>query len=388
MREWVDRRCYSSASPADDKGDAGRLRVMFCYLGRRGAMPRFALEAIRAARTLTDIEASLCVSRQNENFAAFAEFGEDVVPVDTFKSGSGAILAAWRIPLLRRSLATEIGKRRVRAVIDLMPHVWSPAIIAAIRGAGARYATIAHDSNAHPGDPTAFVNPVLNMAVAQAERVIALSGTVAAQLRAGGRFRSDRIATLFHPILSYGPPELRPPRRTEAPLRLLFLGRIMPYKGLGLFVDALEALRRGGVPVLAGVFGEGSLGAEAVRLKALGAEVENRWLSEREIASILARHDAMVVSHLEASQSGVVATAFGAGLPVIATPVGALPEQVEHGVTGLVAEAVSAEALAAAIRQLALDCRLHGALCEGVTARRDLLSMQRFVRECARLACT
>lgn len=349
-------------------------------------MLRLAIEAIRAAQPMPDVELSLCVSRQNDNFAALTALGEAAIGVDTFEHGIGAVLGAWRIPSIRKVLAAEIRRRRIGVVIELMPHVWSPFLTSQLRMGGARYATIVHDAGAHPGDPTALVNSILGLAAARADRVITLSEAVTAQLRANGRIASEKIVTLFHPDLNYGPLPDRPPREPETPLRLVFLGRILPYKGLGLFVDAIEALRGGGIAVEVGVFGEGHLNAEGGRLEALGAEIINRWLSDDEIASILARYDVMVVSHVEASQSGVVAAAFGAGLPVVATPVGALPEQVEHGVAGLVADAVSAEALAAVTKRLALDRELYRALCEGVRARRDLRSVQRFVRECVRLA--
>jgi glycosyltransferase involved in cell wall biosynthesis len=367
-------------------GCENRTPVLLLYLGQRGAMPRFTLEATRAARATRDVTASVCVARGNELFASFAEFGDDLVGVDTFSSGAGAILAAWRIPLVRTTLADHIRARGVRLVIELMPHIWSPFLSSAIHCASARYVTIVHDASAHPGDMTALVNSILGMAAVRADRVVTLSKTVTDQLKAVGRVSSEKIVTLFHPDLSYGPLPVRRPREPDAPLRFLFFGRIMPYKGLGLFVDAIEKLRRSGIPVEAGVFGEGDMGAEGARLTALGAEVVNRWLAEDEIASVLVRHDVMVVSHIEASQSGVIATAFGAGLPVVATPVGALPEQVEHGVTGLVADAISAEALSTAIQQLALDHGLYGTLCEGVKASWELRSMQRFVRECVRLA--
>lgn len=360
--------------------------VIFSYLGRRGVMSRFALELMRAAWGHPDVKTSVCVSRQNENFARFAEFGSDVVGVNTFSHSSGAVLAAWRIPLLRKCLAIEIRRRRVGAVIELMPHVWSPFLVSVIHAAGARYITIAHDAVAHPGDATGLVNKVLDMALVRADRVITLSETITAQLQAGGRLPLDKIATLFLPDLTYDSPIPRRPRELDAPLRLLFLGRIMPYKGLNLFAEAIDLLLKSGSRVEVGVFGEGVLGPAGTKLKALKAEVVNRWLSEDEIASILCRYDVMVVSHVEASQSGVIATAFGAGLPVIATPVGALPEQVENGVTGLVADAVSAEALAVAAKRLALDPRLYSTLCDGVRARRDTRSMQRFVRECVRIA--
>ena len=47
-------------------------RVMFLYWGRRG-LTQFALEVGRAAVADPGLQASLSVSRQNENFAAFNE---------------------------------------------------------------------------------------------------------------------------------------------------------------------------------------------------------------------------------------------------------------------------------------------------------------------------
>ena len=129
----------------------------------------------------------------------------------------------------------------------------------------------------------------------------------------------DRLATLFLPDLHYGPPAVREPLRQGEPLRLAFFGRIMPYKGLLMFVETMERLRAAGVNVQVGVFGEGALGTCAGRLKRLGAKVVNRWLGDEEVGRILSGYHALVLSHIEASQSAVVATAFGLGLPVVAT---------------------------------------------------------------------
>ena len=63
----------------------------------------------------------------------------------------------------------------------------------------------------------------------------------------------------------------------------------------------------------------------------------------------------MVSCRTEASQSGVVALALGAGMPSIVTPVGGLPSQMIPGVTGLVVEAISGEAVAAAMETLIID---------------------------------
>ena len=241
-----------------------------------------------------------------------------------------------------------------------------------------------HDAEPHPGDATARLQPLLRRAAVRADHVVTLSGAVTDRLLAQGRLSPDRLTTLFLPDLDYGGPRIGP--TGNGPLRVLFLGRIMPYKGLSLFVDALERLQASGIAVRAGVFGEGELGAEAARLRRLGAEVVNRWLTEDEIAGVLARYDVMVVAHVEASQSGVVATAFGAGLPVVATPVGGLPEQVHDGVSGLVLPTVSATALSEAITRLASDRNLLATLRDGVAAQRENRSMRRFVEACTELA--
>ena len=94
-------------------------------------------------------------------------------------------------------------------------------------------------------------------------------------------------------------------------------------------------------------------------LETMGAYVDNRWLREVDIAPALAKLDLLVLPYIVASQSGVIAAACGAALPVVVTPVGGLVEQVRDGESGIVAEAVAADAVAAAIARLATDAALY-----------------------------
>ena len=82
------------------------------------------------------------------------------------------------------------------------------------------------------------------------------------------------------------------------------------------------------------------------------------------------------------SQSGVAATALGAGLPVVATPVGGLIEQIKDGQTGILAARADAPALAQAIKRLLLDPPLYRAICENIQQTGDERSMRRFVENC------
>ena len=70
------------------------------------------------------------------------------------------------------------------------------------------------------------------------------------------------------------------------------------------------------------VASERSLCVWADRLAAINAVVINRWLDYGEVSAAANQYDCIVLSNIEASKSGVVALAYGLGIPVIATPVG------------------------------------------------------------------
>lgn len=357
-------------------------RVMFSYWGRRG-LSRFALLVARAALSSPKVQATFSVSRQNDRFADFAELADALVPVDTFNSSAGALLWAHRISAIRRTLLRHVTDHRPQAVIELMPHVWSPFVMPSLKAAGVRYVTVAHDAAVHPGDyRSAAAIRLLQRTIRQADLVLTLSRHVATEIRNAGLVPHDRTVSLFHPHLPSDDCGTRAPPRADEPWRLLFLGRILPYKGLSLFVGAVEELRRRGFAVHAGVFGEGALDAHAHRLAALGAEVVNRWLTDEEIDAVLQRYHAVVVSHIEASQSGVVALAFGAGAPVVATPVGGLLEQVEDGVTGVLASAVGVTALSEAVARLMTNADLYLEVSRNLAEMKEKTSIAKFVEQC------
>lgn len=359
-------------------------RVMFLYLGRR--VGRLTLDTARAACEIPGLEVSVCVSAQVENMREFAALGERLTIIDTFSKTSGALTEVWRVPKVRQTLRRTIRERNIEAVIEVMGHIWSPIIVPTIARAGARYTTIVHDARPHSGDWTGLFMPFSTLARHRAERVVTLSQSVTRDLVADG-MPIDKIRTLFLPYELHRH-EHRPitPHALHAPLRFLFYGRMYRYKGLALFVDALEILRRQGAPFEASVVGGGDLGVEAERLGALGVKVDNRWLTDQEIERTVADHDVVVAPYIGASQSGVVVAAFGAGKPVIVTPVGGLVEQVSDGVTGLVASAVSGEAVAESMARLIADRPLFEALRARVLEHRETISPKRFAFDCAQVA--
>ena len=123
----------------------------------------------------------------------------------------------------------------------------------------------------------------------------------------------------------------------DRPLRLLMAGRLKHYKGLELLAEALKLvgdcyalnLRVVGAP-------QDDRDIEALRVIP-GVEFDLGWKTDREIIAHLDWADAAVLPYVEASQSGVAPVSFARARPVIATPVGGLPEQIRSGETGIMA---------------------------------------------------
>jgi glycosyltransferase involved in cell wall biosynthesis len=362
----------------DTKFDVSDRPVMFAYWGRRGALSQLSLDLARVAATRNEIRCTVSVSRRNEQFNKFCFLRDDLFAIDTCHRRLQAFLYYGYVRNLRNGLKQRLLRDNTRAVVSLMPHLWSPLVAPVIRRAGVRHVAVVHDVDSHTGDRYGLINRWLLREAAAADHVITLSEAVACRLVAAGKIREKKITVLFHPDLNYGA-RVGPGENQGGPLRVLFLGRILPYKGLDLFVNAIARLRSDGVRLNVGVVGDGKIDPVIrAKLSALGAEIENRWIRHDEFNGILSRYDVVAASHTEASQSGVIAAAFGAGLPVVATPVGGLVEQVIHNVTGLIADAATAPAFAEAIRMLAENPAFVARLRRGIAARREERSIERF----------
>ena len=351
--------------------DLGR-RTLFLYWGRRGAISELVLELAGVAGD----QAWFSVSEQNELFGEINRTGAALVPINTFRSNPGAIFGLRRLRSVRKQLLAAIAKHHIDQVVVLMSHVWTPLIADCVRDTGTRYVVIVHDAAKHPGDPTGLVNTWLLRDALKADAVVTLSAHVKATLISRFPRLEGHTTALFLPTFRSGVTTTR--AKTQSSPGFLFFGRIMPYKGLPLFVEACELLRKRGLDFRIGVAGEGNLGVWAGRLAALNADIFNRWLDYDEVSNILSQYDCMVLPNIEASQSGVVALAHGRAMPVVVTPVGGVVEQVTNRESGLIARSTSASAVAEAMELFIRDAELRKDLTAGVLRVQHEFSMKRF----------
>lgn len=171
--------------------------------------------------------------------------------------------------------------------------------------------------------------------------------------------------------------------RTDPPDEpvIALLGRIAPWKGQHIFVDAAASVltrfpRARFWIVGAPLFGEHDYEASVrAQVEKLGVGERVEFLGFRDdVVAVLAQTDIVVHASTHGEPFGqVVIEGMAAGKPVVATDGGALPEIVDDGRTGLLVPMGDAPAMAAAI------CRL---LEDPARAREIGEAGRRRVREC------
>ena len=157
-----------------------------------------------------------------------------------------------------------------------------------------------------------------------------------------------------------------PSRPEGEAMRILFLGNLLPSKGYVELLHAVEALLDDGIPATATFAGEvvDASGYEQARAAMrygehvrftgpVGAAVR---------AELLAAADVLVLPSEDEAQPLVILEAMAAGLPVVSTCRGAIPETVIDGVTGVLVEPRDAAALADVLRALARNGKRRQAL--------------------------
>ena len=323
------------------------MKLLIWQWGRFGAGPRFAAELADAVAGLPGHQAVLSLSTGAEILHG-PDAPRCTLPVRTY-AGAAGFARRWLLsPLAVPGLAARVRALQPDLALCAMPGPLDGLMAAALRRAGLRYLVVVHDADAHPGDGLPFQMALQRRLQRRAAGLVALSGHVADRLRE--QMRPGQV--LLHaslPPFRFGPPP-PPPRAHGGPLRLLLFGRLLPYKGLDLFAAALDQV--GPRPdLVVRVAGRGPDSPVLDQLRRWGAQVENRWVPEAEVGPLLAWADALVLSHTEASQSGVAAAAVAAGRWLIATRVGGITEQLAGQTMALLCDPVP-DSLADALRRL------------------------------------
>ncbi|MEX5719615.1 glycosyltransferase [Geodermatophilus maliterrae] len=204
----------------------------------------------------------------------------------------------------------------------------------------------------------------------RADGVVVLTGRTAAALRPDG-VPAGRLWTIpsgFDPALfSGGADDVFP---GVARPRIGYVGRLAPQKRADVLVRAFGRMLR---PASLVVVGDGPDRALVARLAAEGPAAARTTLAgfveHGRVPAVLASLDVLVLPSAYEEMGSVLTEAMAAGLPVVASDVGGIPEVVRHGETGLLVPPGDVGALTAALDSLASDPALRARLAAGARAR-------------------
>lgn len=187
----------------------------------------------------------------------------------------------------------------------------------------------------------------------------------------------------FQPGRDAVPPDLTAGMRQLPGPRLLFVGRLVYYKGVDVLIHAMARCRGSLV-----VVGDGPLEASLKSLadrRGMGRRILFAGrVRDEDLPGYYAAADAFVLPSIAKTEAfGVVqAEAMAAGLPVVSTdlPTG-VPWVNQHGVSGLVVPPGDVHALGQALGRLVEDPALRARLGEGARRRAErLFARPRMVR--------
>jgi glycosyltransferase involved in cell wall biosynthesis len=241
------------------------------------------------------------------------------------------------------------------------PHVWNPLLLEALRRAGLPTVHTLHDLHPHTG--AAYGRLLLDLwnvwVQCAADHLLVHGQCYREELLAQNVAPSRVTCTpLTHLFLSYAQERVlvqSPPAVRYEPWALFF-GRLEPYKGLDVLVEAASRIGHSVEQAISTVIaGQGRLEGLARWSVPPRVEVRNRLIDDEEAVDLFSRCGLVVLPYTEASQSALVAAAYFFRKPVIVSRVGALPEYVVEEETGWVIPPSDPQALAEALQAALSD---------------------------------
>lgn len=168
---------------------------------------------------------------------------------------------------------------------------------------------------------------------------------------------------------------------TGAGVRVVMVGRLVDGKGFEDLLAAVDRLDQDDLSVY--LVGDGPLREE------LQQEIDQRGLVgtvhmlgyRDDIPEILAACDVFVLPSYREGTPRVITEAMASGLPVIASDIAGIPEQVEDGESGYLIPAGDSETLATRLKELLADAELRDRMGERGLERVERFSIEAMLNE-------
>lgn len=168
--------------------------------------------------------------------------------------------------------------------------------------------------------------------------------------------RANRCVNLVPSIVSHDEIHLREDTCQEEPICLLYVGRLVPVKGVPYLLEAIKRLTNGKHPVKLEIIGDGYQKSELIELaKKLGVINRVHFYGTvpfgPELFNIYRNADIFILPSISEGIPKTLLEAMSSGLPIVATHVGGIPDVIENEVTGQLIKPYSEKELASAIKE-------------------------------------
>ena len=162
--------------------------------------------------------------------------------------------------------------------------------------------------------------------------------------------KGDKVLLKMYPFSYFNKIGLNMP---EGHGGILFFGRISKYKGVDILLDAMPAVFEEMPDEKLIIAGKGAdenlLKHPVLNDKNNHVTFINSYIPNDELVKLIKLAKIIVCPYIDATQSGVLMTAFALHKPVIATRVGAFEETIKHDYNGLLVSPANAQELSESI---------------------------------------
>lgn len=159
------------------------------------------------------------------------------------------------------------------------------------------------------------------------------------------------------------------PQKPDVSNYVLFFGGISSHKGIEYLCEAMDKVCKKHPDVKLVVAGKGKIYFDLNQYAIYSnghLVLLNRYLDDTELVGLIRSSLFVVCPYVDATQSGVIMSAFALNKPVIATNVGALPSMVKNGLYGTIVPPRDVTSLATAINTIIEDPQKIEAMTENI----------------------
>jgi glycosyltransferase involved in cell wall biosynthesis len=333
-------------------------KLLVFMLSRTGCIPY----ATKMVNTLTNLENHVFVSGFSPE-----ELPKDSHKVRTYRNAIEFLISSiFVLPVLCFKVLSLKFSWRFTTVYFPVFHHWNPTLIFLCKILGSEVIFTVHDGLLHAGEQKNWEQKMLNYCIRKADKLVFLSEYVKSLTQKEIGF-IGKSCIIPHPLLKS---ENTPVKTRQLPAKpsLLFLGRVVEYKGIDLLLEAVQNIPDSTLGKMT-IAGHDYSGYHAKYKDSHAVNWINRWLEESEMKALLDSHDILILPYIEASQSGIITLGIVSGIPMICTNVGGLMEQLDQKEALFVEPNV--EAIREGILKLAQDGQLYRSIHENLLLKAE-----------------